>query len=152
MGAQILSTFPALQLTVTDLDESMLVARRGDLAAFGVRGKVVTADATHLEFPSDSFDFVFSFLMLHHVIEWESALAEAIRVLRPQGELIGYDFLDSWAFRLFHRIERAEVRLMTLDRLTDVVDALPVDRVQLTTGFAHSIVRFKVRKAPASSA
>jgi ubiquinone/menaquinone biosynthesis C-methylase UbiE len=72
------------------------------------------ADATDLRFAEGSFDFVFSFIMLHHVLEWERALGEAFRVLRPGGWLIGYDILDTALFRWFHRLEGAEVRLMEL--------------------------------------
>ena len=36
---------------------------------------------------------VLSWVMLHHTVEWERALAEAIRVLRPSGQLVGYDLL-----------------------------------------------------------
>jgi SAM-dependent methyltransferase len=56
---------------------------------------VLPADAPRLLFAADRFDAVLSFVMLHHVIDWEAALDEAIRVLRPGGVLVGYDLVAS---------------------------------------------------------
>ena len=146
MTAQLLAMFPELKLTVTDLDRSMFADASTDLARYGDRVQVEVADATRLSFPDGSFDYVFSFIMLHHVLEWEKAITEGVRVLRPGGWLVGYDLLDTRTFRLFHRLERAEVRLMTMERLYVLLDSLPVDRSTLTTGRGGFVVRFRLRK------
>ena len=49
------------------------------------------AALTSLRFADQSFDFVASYLMLHHVLDWQRALAEAACVLRPGGTFVGYD-------------------------------------------------------------
>lgn len=147
MAAELLSSFPELQLTITDFDSSMLQKASSFVGTYGSRATVDVADATSLSFPDGSFDCVFSFIMLHHVMEWEKAIGEAIRVLRPGGWLIGYDVLDNRLFRLLHRLERAEVRLMRLERLAAALDEFPVDRALLAKGLGGSVVRFKVRKA-----
>lgn len=146
MAAQLLAMFPELKLTVTDLDRSMFADAPKDLARSGDRVQVEVADATRLSFPDGSFDYVFSFIMLHHVLEWEKAIIEGVRVLRPGGWLVGYDLLDTRTFRLFHRLERADVRLMTMERLYVLLDSLPVDRSMLTTGRGGFVVRFRLRK------
>ena len=64
------------------------------------------ADAAALPFPDGRFDLVMSAAMLHHVIEWDKALAEAVRVLRPGGKLVGYDMLNTGPIRLIHVGER----------------------------------------------
>jgi SAM-dependent methyltransferase len=46
------------------------------------------ADAQSLPFPDNSFDIVSMYQMLEHVPNPESALGEAIRVLRPGGRLV----------------------------------------------------------------
>ena len=65
-----------------------------------------SADAAQLPFPDGRFDLVLSAAMLHHVIEWDTALAEAVRVLRPGGRLVGYDMLNTIPVRLIHVGER----------------------------------------------
>ena len=61
----------------------MVATARVWLTPCADRARVRRADATDLPFPDDTFDAVVSFIMLHHVIDWEAAVAEAIRVLRP---------------------------------------------------------------------
>jgi ubiquinone/menaquinone biosynthesis C-methylase UbiE len=97
-------------------------------------------------FPDDSFDYVFSFIMLHHVVEWEKAIAEAIRVLHPGGWLVGYDVLDKRTFRFLHWLERAEVRLMTMNQFHPLVASVRLDRATLTVGPGRVVVRFRLRK------
>jgi len=43
------------------------------------------ADALNLPHPDGAFDAVFGFGVLHHVPDWQGALAEVGRVLKPQG-------------------------------------------------------------------
>jgi ubiquinone/menaquinone biosynthesis C-methylase UbiE len=48
---------------------------------------------------------VLSVLMLHHVVAWEQALAEAVRVLRPGGRIVAADLLANAPLRLLHQAE-----------------------------------------------
>lgn len=66
---------------VLDLDEGMLARA----AAKGLPAE--RADATALPVADASADAVTLVSMLHHVPEWQRALAEARRVLRPGGRL-----------------------------------------------------------------
>jgi len=43
------------------------------------------ADATNLPHPDGAFDAVFGFGVLHHIPDWQGALAEVGRVLKPHG-------------------------------------------------------------------
>jgi SAM-dependent methyltransferase len=64
----------------------------------GTNVEAVTGDATALPYPGESFDTVGTFTMLHHVPTralQDAVLAEALRVLRPGGTLIGSDSLAS---------------------------------------------------------
>ena len=146
MAAELLRRFPDLRLDVTDYDAAMVDAGRDLLNPFGGRVQIGTADATDLEYADGTFDYVFSFIMLHHVVRWEAALTEALRVLKPGGWIVGYDILDTLLFRLFHRLEKAEVRLLTLSEIQSFLDSAPADRALLTPGSTRSTVRFKIRK------
>jgi ubiquinone/menaquinone biosynthesis C-methylase UbiE len=66
---------------------------------------IITGNATELGYPDESFDSVGTFTMLHHVptlAQQNKILAEALRVLRPGGVLIGSDSLASNDLHHFH--------------------------------------------------
>jgi ubiquinone/menaquinone biosynthesis C-methylase UbiE len=67
--------------------------------------QICLGDASRLDFADNSFDTVASFTMLHHVPTarlQNQVLAEAFRVLRPGGSLIGSDSLASDGLHRFH--------------------------------------------------
>ena len=71
----------------------------------GTNVEAVVGDATALPYPAESFDTVGMFTMLHHVPTrglQDAMLAEALRVLRPGGTLIGSDSLPSDDLHQFH--------------------------------------------------
>lgn len=88
--------FSAKQITGIDLDEKMVqiaVQRNKDAS---ISYKVM--DASKLEFPDGYFDGVFDFGILHHIPNWQEALKEIQRVLKPDGELILEDLsIDSFS-------------------------------------------------------
>jgi ubiquinone/menaquinone biosynthesis C-methylase UbiE len=148
MAAEVLRKYTEVRLTLTDYDDDMVDIARHLLAAFGDRAHAKRADATRLPFPDGSFDVVLSFIMLHHVIDWETALAEAARVLRPGGRLIGYDLLATTPMHLLHRVERSRHRMMHLDELRETLRRLPVlGRTAKSIG--GLTVRFDIEKRPA---
>jgi SAM-dependent methyltransferase len=71
----------------------------------GTNVEVVNGSATGLDYPAGSFDSAGCFTMLHHVHTTalqNAILAEAFRVLRPGGVLIGSDSLASDGLHHFH--------------------------------------------------
>ncbi len=78
--------FEPRQLTAVDLDRRMLAVaadrpRRSPL----FEATLACADASCLPFAAGTFDTVIGFGFLHHVPQWQQALAEVARVLRPGG-------------------------------------------------------------------
>ncbi len=72
----------AVDLTPTAVD---LTKRRLELA--GLDADVREADAESLPFANGSFDFVWSWGVIHHSESTDRAIAEIARVLRPGGRL-----------------------------------------------------------------
>lgn len=146
LGQELLTRFPSIRLTATDVDPLMVETARRRLAPFVDRVEVRQADATELPFPDGRFDAVMSFIMLHHTMQWERALAEATRVLRPGGHLIGYDVVDSAPARIFHRLDLSAHRLATATSLRERLAQLPVDDVGLEPALHGLVVRFAARR------
>jgi ubiquinone/menaquinone biosynthesis C-methylase UbiE len=91
--------------SLTALEADPAAAAR--LAASYPDGNVTidTGDATQMPYDDESFDSVGSFTMLHHVATAAAQyriLAEALRVLRPGGTLLGSDSLASSGLHHFH--------------------------------------------------
>jgi ubiquinone/menaquinone biosynthesis C-methylase UbiE len=145
MAAELLDQFADVRLTATDYDDSMVEFARDRLREFGDRVEVKQADASQLPFPDESFDAVVSFIMLHHVIDWEKAIAEAVRVLRPGGRLVGYDLLASRPMHWMHNAERSTHRMMRWDELRRETQDLPLLGV-LNRSLGGLTVRFDLQK------
>ena len=146
MAAEVLAMHPDIRMTVTDFDAEMVAAAEERLAAFADRTSTRQADATALPFDDDSFDVVLSWIMLHHTLEWEKALAEAVRVTRPGGHVVGYDLLNTAPMRVLHQAEGARFRMMRFAELRATVNDLPVSQAVLTPAPTRFAVRFMLRK------
>ncbi|CAN5895147.1 class I SAM-dependent methyltransferase [soil metagenome] len=143
MTARLLTEYPRLRMVATDYDPEMVGAAGRSLARLGDRVSVEQADAGSLPFTAGRFDFVLSAAMLHHVVAWERALAEAVRVLRPGGRLIGYDVQDTAPVRWMHATEHdADVRMLRAGQLEAELARLGVTDVRVRTGVLGLVMRF----------
>jgi ubiquinone/menaquinone biosynthesis C-methylase UbiE len=141
MAAGTAQTFPDLKVVVTDIDPAMVRAARQRLR--GHRQVTVSqADVTDLPFEDGRFDVVASYLMLHHVIEWQSALAEAVRVLKPGGTLVGYDLHRTHAAKWIHVVDRSRYRLIEHDEFAPALTAAGFDQVRVTRALGGLVTRF----------
>lgn len=147
MTAQLLIAFPGLRMVATDYDAAMVASAARVLAPFGDRASAQRADAAGLPFDGDRFGFVLSAAMLHHVMAWEVALAEAIRVLRPGGLLLGYDLLDTGPARLLHFGDGHDTRLLRPGQLEGELARLGAANIRVRPGIANLVVRFAAGKA-----
>lgn len=145
MAEGAMRTHPGIRLTATDLDAAMVGAARDRLA--GLPGAVVEqADVTALPFDDGTFDVVTSYLMLHHVIDWPAALAEAARVLRPGGVLVGYDFTDTRFARLIHWADRSPHRILAVAELRHGLETVGFEDVSVRTSYRDHVMRFHARR------
>jgi ubiquinone/menaquinone biosynthesis C-methylase UbiE len=149
MAAEVLDDHDDVTLTVSDFDPRMVAVAAQRLERFGSRVTVRRADATALPFADASFDAVLSWVMLHHTVEWEQVLAEVMRVLRPGGQLVGFDLLSTPALRMLHRNDADQIRFLTLPDLRAAVAALPSGAALLRPSLLGQTVRFRIGRAPA---
>jgi len=74
--------------TGINIDAGSTATTSAALETFGLSGQVLQADATRMRFPDASFDFVYSFGVLHHIPDVQAAMREIRRVLKPGGEVL----------------------------------------------------------------
>lgn len=93
------SRYNPRELTAFDImpEQIELAKKRYKKARFFV------GDVTEIDSPSDKYDAVFVFGILHHIPEWRKALREIYRVLMPKGVLLieevnrsGVDFVEKY--------------------------------------------------------
>jgi ubiquinone/menaquinone biosynthesis C-methylase UbiE len=84
---------PEGRIVAIDASPDMVEAARARVLREGLAPRVecVLGDASRLDVPSASFDFVVAAQVLLYVREIEQALAEVARVLRPDGRLAVVD-------------------------------------------------------------
>jgi SAM-dependent methyltransferase len=75
------------RVTAVDLTPTAVELTQRRLAVRGLSATVVEADAEQLPFPDASFDFVWSWGVIHHSADTGRVVAEIARVLRPGGRV-----------------------------------------------------------------
>jgi len=151
MAEQLLGSFPSASVTATDFDDEMVASIAARLAPFGDRAVARQADATVLPFADATFDAVLGWIMLHHTVEWERALDEALRVTRPGGHVVGYDLLSTPPMRALHRHQGDghRTRVMRLPELRAYASSRPIEQPRITRGLGGLVVRFVFPKPSA---
>lgn len=102
----ILERFEAGEVQAFDLDPDMVRLARARLARYSSdRVRLFVGAAENIEAADESFDAVVDFGIIHHCPNWQRAVAEVCRVLRPGGkfffEEVTKQALDRWFYRTF---------------------------------------------------
>jgi ubiquinone/menaquinone biosynthesis C-methylase UbiE len=151
MADGVAAAFPAARLTVTDVDPAMVNAARKRLARQSNVRRIEIASVSDLPFPSASFDAVTSFLMLHHVVDWQDALVQVLRVLKPGATLVGYDLTDTPLARLVHWADRSPHLLISPRGLASGLAEAGFEDVAVHPCFRKHVMRF-IASAPGPAA
>lgn len=105
-----------VDLTQTAADTCKKRFRMYDLA-----GAFKRMDAEHLEFPDNSFDFAYSFGVLHHTPKTKESIEEVRRVLKPRHSTVMMLYARGWMycvfFPLYHGLLRGELFKMSWNQL-----------------------------------
>jgi len=119
------------RITAVDLNPMAVEQTSRRFKLFDVPGRVMQADGRTLPFATGSFDFVYSWGVLHHSPDLERSLLELLRVLRPGGEFavmlyhresIRYRYLIRYLEGFVHGESRFLDELQLASRYTDGKD------------------------------
>jgi ubiquinone/menaquinone biosynthesis C-methylase UbiE len=75
-----------LNVTSIDLTEVAVNIAHQRFRRHHLRGSFAVADAGYLPFPTSTYDYVYSFGVLHHAADTAATISEAHRILKPNGE------------------------------------------------------------------
>jgi ubiquinone/menaquinone biosynthesis C-methylase UbiE len=100
-GAALIHLARTLGLDVTGVDIDPDQIQTATQAANGLpSARFLVSDATKLPLLDDEFDIVYTNKTTHHVADWQNAIAEMARVLKPGGNLVYSDFTAPFGRRL----------------------------------------------------
>lgn len=122
---------PGAELIGIDLAPKMVRRARSKLSGVP-KAQVRRADAHALPFEDNSFDTIVCASTFHYFTDPEAVLAEAHRVLGPDGKLVLLDWCrDFWTCRVMDRVLRvadpAHTYCYTLDELTALLEQASFD-------------------------
>lgn len=93
VGIEILLSLGAAHVTGFDLDPKMIDRAGKRTAKYGDRARVFVGDAERIDAADAGFDAVVDYGVVHHIPDWQQALKEIARVLKPGGVFYFEDLL-----------------------------------------------------------
>jgi ubiquinone/menaquinone biosynthesis C-methylase UbiE len=117
-----------LQVTAVDLTDVGVATARRRFLRHRLPAHFLATDACQLPFPQDSFDYVYSFGVLHHVADTQKSVHEVYRVLKPGGEARVMLYHRHSLNEMAHRILR--VPFEEKDELCPVVRRFTVEEAR----------------------
>lgn len=105
VGTEIIfERFGAREVHAFDLDPEMIKQANCRLSRYtSDQLKLDVSDATAIMADDESYDAVFDFGILHHVPQWQTAVSEIRRVLRPGGRFFFMEVTSNALERRFYR-------------------------------------------------
>jgi ubiquinone/menaquinone biosynthesis C-methylase UbiE len=103
---------------VVDLNPKAVTETRQRFRLLGLPGQIIQGDANVLPFADDTFDYLYSWVVLHHSEALDRSFQEVFRVLKPGGEfgimLYNRDSVLYWYFiRFIEGFLHAESRFLS---------------------------------------
>lgn len=95
-----------LNVTSVDLTEIAVHTAHQRFRRHQLGGSFAVADAGCLPFPADTYDYVYSFGVLHHAADTPATINEVHRVLKPNGEARIMLYHRRSVNELVHRLTR----------------------------------------------
>ncbi len=123
----IMSLFNADKIEAFDLDPHMVKLARKRLKNHSSRIKLSVGDATDIQVGDQFYDAVFIFGgVIHHIPNWQDALHEIYRVLKPGGRFYAHElFLGAEIYRERRTKPIAEVLIKSIELVGRVLTDHP---------------------------
>jgi len=118
-----------LQVTALDLTEIGISTAKNRFQKSNYKGTFLVGDAGFLPIKDNSYDYVYSFGVLHHAANTEKTIDEVYRVLRPSGEAKIMLYHRHSINELVHRITR--IPFEDKDELCPVVRRFTINEVKI---------------------
>ncbi len=114
----ILNLFNADRVEAFDLDPHMVKLAHKRLESYGDRIKLNIGDATDIQKEDNYYDAIFDFGIIHHIPNWQDAINEMYRVLKPGGRIYIEEVL--LGSEILHKL-----RTNSIGRLFQTLDGHP---------------------------
>ncbi|MBI2139350.1 methyltransferase domain-containing protein [Candidatus Woesearchaeota archaeon] len=133
-----------------DLTQNAIETTAKRFKLYGLRGHFKRMDAEHLEFPDNTFDFAYSFGVLHHTPDTRKAINEVHRALKPGKSAVIMLYARGWMYYLFfplwHGILRGEFFRLSWSEIVhkhyEVEGNVPLVRVYTKAGIKRLFTQF----------
>jgi len=101
------------RVTAVDLGADQVMLTKLNFELHGLTyADIREANAEHLPFPDETFDFVYSFGVIHHTPDTQRAVAEIFRVLKQDGTAVVMVYARGWK----HYLKRCFVHGLLLGK------------------------------------
>lgn len=71
-----------------DISKYLVTKAKKRFSKMGLRGKFIACDMRKMRFPDKTFDYIYSMGTIEHIPDYDKAIKEVYRVLRPGGKAI----------------------------------------------------------------
>jgi SAM-dependent methyltransferase len=159
-GMSMLWAQAGAEMTACDLNPVAVEQTTRRFELFDLKGRVQREDANNLSFADDSFDYVYSWGVLHHSPDLERSVAELFRVLKPGGEFgvmlynrrsLAHWWMTLWVEGFLHAESRFLDELQLSSRYGDGFNqegnphTWPVTRSEMRTMFGRHARNVDIR-------
>lgn len=159
-GMSMLWAQSGAEITACDLNPVAVEQTTRRFELFDLKGRVQREDANNLSFADDSFDYVYSWGVLHHSPDLERSVAELFRVLKPGGEFgvmlynrrsLAHWWMTLWVEGFLHAESRFLDELQISSRYGDGFNqegnphTWPVTRSEMRTMFGRHARNVDIR-------
>ena len=127
------------QLDVTGVDIDPDQIRVAEESSQGTRNaRFLVVDGTELPFDDGEFDIVATHKVTHHIPDWEDALTEMVRVLRPNGYFMYNDLVyPAWLVPIGKALMRNRGGFPTVGALEAFVARNHLSKMHLSKSWVH---------------